>query len=114
MVLAALALAATVDAQTRRTTMSVSVRVVRAPSPAVSSADVTAAEAAAAVAGPAATAGLRGAAAQSGEPITAPTAPTTRLEVTSLARPAITSGDEGEEAGAFVPMPGFRLVTINF
>ena len=105
--LGVVAAVASADAQTRRATMTVSVRVVRAPAPALSSADTTQVSMAAGLA-------LN----QTSSSQTAPGQPepiarTDDAETpqSSLVRAATAPGTDAAPAAE---LPGFRTVTINY
>ena len=100
--LGVLAAAAPADAQSRRTTLGVSVRVVRAPAPAVSTAETTQ------LTTPAAPAPSQAA---PGQP-----EPMARTEEAGVPQPGLlrATTEPGTESAPVAVLPGFRTVTINY
>ena len=110
LVLAALGMVAAVasaDAQTRRATITVSVRVVRAPSPAVSSADTTQVSMAS---------GLASNQTASSQAAPGQPEPIARTDDAETPQPGLarTATETGPDAAPAAELPGFRTVTINY
>ena len=98
---------ASADAQTRRSTFTVSVRVVRAPAPAVSSADTTQVSTAA---------GLPLNQTASTQAAPGQPEPVARMDEAAAPQPGLVRAttEPGTDAAPAAAMPGFRTVTINY